>query len=242
MEREPVLHRFDRVPEELKGFRQWVNWRLDIDRKVPVNPTTLSNAGVQWPNTWSSFDKARDVAIRNELGIGFVLTADDPYTYVDSDHCVDERGEVSDQTRAILCLLAGYVELSPSGTGLHIWMKSELPINRRGVGIEIYSSKRWMTMTGRHNPHIQPVIPERTAQSAKRQTPRGDESHHNARFALHLAIRTVLQSTRLCHYYRHGNLWSARRGVGQHELAPTGFAPRNCLGQWQARMAQSVLG
>jgi putative DNA primase/helicase len=163
-ERESVLERFDRVPEELRVFEQWVNWRLDTGRKVPVNPATLGNAGVRWPNTWASFEKARESATRSHLGIGFVLTADDPYTCVDLDKCVDKTGEVSEEIRAILTLLNGYVELSPSGSGLHIWVKSEIPINRRTVGLEIYSSKRWITITGRSNPQVPPVIPERTAE------------------------------------------------------------------------------
>ena len=119
---------------------------------------------MQWSNTWAPFEKARDIATYNELGIGFVLTTADPYTCVDLDHCVDEHGEVSDQTRLILSLLSGYVELSPSGSGLHIWIRSDVPINRRTAGIEIYSSRRWITMTGRHNPRTISEIPERTAE------------------------------------------------------------------------------
>jgi putative DNA primase/helicase len=125
-------------------------------------PLSPPNAGVQWPNTWSSFDYVQEVAIRTELGVGFVLTAEDPYTCIDLDHCVAEGGEVSDATRSILSLLSGYVELSPSGSGLHIWIKSDVPINRRTVGIEIYSSQRWISMTGRHNPRVLPEIPERS--------------------------------------------------------------------------------
>lgn len=164
MEREPVLRQFDRVPEELKGFDQWVNWRLDDGRKVPVNPSTLGNAGVQWQNTWASFEKAIERASFHQLGLGFVLTGDDPYTVVDLDKCVGDNGEVSEHTQGVLSLLSGYVELSPSRTGLHIWIKSELPINRRSARIEVYSSKRWMSVTGRRNPHVSPVIPERTAE------------------------------------------------------------------------------
>ncbi|MCC6457906.1 MAG: hypothetical protein IT328_23330 [Caldilineaceae bacterium] len=166
MERELVM-RHERVPEELKAYGQWVNWRMDTGRKIPVNPATLGNAGVQWPNTWASFEKAWEIATRHHLGIGFVLTQADPYTCVDLDHCVDEQREVSEVTRSILTLLSGYVELSPSGTGLHIWIKNEVPVNRRTIGIEVYSSKRWMSVTGRHNPHLQPVIPERTAELAE---------------------------------------------------------------------------
>lgn len=161
-EKEPRPFLYERVPEELKQYEQWVNWRMDEDAKVPVNPRTQGNAGVRWPNTWASYDVAAEMAARLELGIGFVLTEDDPYTCVDLDNCVDERRQVGEETRAILDLLCGWVELSPSGTGLHIWVKSEQPVNRRTKGIEVYSDARWMTVTGVSNPRAPLDIPDRT--------------------------------------------------------------------------------
>ena len=166
-EQEPLIEAFARVPEELQAYPQWVNWRRDHDRKVPVNPSTLGNAGVHWPNTWASFDQAKTMTVRYRLGLGFVLTETDPYTCVDLDHCVGASGQTSDQTRAILDLLAGYVELSPSETGLHIWIKNGIPLNRRTPGLEIYSSARFATVTGWRNPHAPQEIPERTAELAE---------------------------------------------------------------------------
>lgn len=160
-EHEPMRQPFERVPQELKAYPQWVNWRLEDDKKVPVNPSTLGNAGVHWENTWTSFQKA---AATGHLGIGFVLTEDDPYTCVDLDKCVEPGMEISDETRGILDLLSGWVELSPSGTGLHVWVKNQTIVNRRSPGIEIYSSGRWMTVTGRSNPNAPPTIPERTTE------------------------------------------------------------------------------
>ena len=158
---------FERVPEELKDYKQWVNWRVENEKKVPVNPHTLGNAGVAWPNTWSVFEQAQETTRDTGLGLGFVLTEDDSYTCVDLDKCVDPKGEISTDTRAILDLLSGWVELSPSGTGLHIWVKNEQPVNRRTKSIEIYSSDRWMTVTGRCNPTRSLVIPERTVELAE---------------------------------------------------------------------------
>ncbi len=117
---ELVPRPYERIPQELQQLSQWVNWRNDDGRKVPVNPSTLRNAGVNWPDTWSSFGQARQVALEHELGMGFVITEDDPYTCVDLDNCIDHDGQIDDRTREILDLLAGWVELSPSETGLHI--------------------------------------------------------------------------------------------------------------------------
>jgi putative DNA primase/helicase len=140
-----------------------VNWRQEEEPKVPVNPLTLGNGGMHWPSTWTPFPTAQGTALRHHLGLGFVLTDEDPYTCVDLDKCVDRTGQVSEQTRAILDRLAGYVELSPSSTGLHVWVKNNQPLNRRTHGIEIYSSARWITVTGRSNPRAPQEIPERTA-------------------------------------------------------------------------------
>ena len=152
----------------MKEYDQWVNWRFENDRKVPVNPMTLGNAGVGWANTWASFETALENVGSGELGLGFVLTESDPYVCVDLDNCFDEGGELSLAARAALDVMRGYVELSPSHRGLHVWVKSEAAIgNRRTKGIEIYSSARWMTITGRANPKALGEIPERTEELQK---------------------------------------------------------------------------
>ena len=157
---------YTRIPDELQDLPQWVNWRREDGRKIPVNPHTLGNAGVNWPGTWADFDQARDTAMQRQLGLGFVLTVDDPYTCVDLDDCVRERGQIDLRTRQILDLLSGWVELSPSGQGLHIWVKNDRPVSRRTSQIEVYSYGRWMSVTGRSNPRNRLEIPERTEQVA----------------------------------------------------------------------------
>ena len=128
---------FERVPQELKEYDQWVNWRFEDDRKVPVNPMTLGNAGVSWPNSWAPFGLAVEQVRPGEMGLGFVLTEADPYVCVDLDKCINEGGELSLAARAVLDVLKGYVELSPSNQGLHVWVKSEVAIgNWRTKGIE----------------------------------------------------------------------------------------------------------
>ena len=83
---ELVPRPYERIPQELQQLPQWVNWRNDDGRKVPVNPNTLRNAGVNWPETWSGFGQARQVANEHELGLGFVITEDDPCTCVCGNH------------------------------------------------------------------------------------------------------------------------------------------------------------
>lgn len=148
---------YSRVPPELKEYDQWVNWSPD---KTPLNPHSLRAASVTDPSSWSSFEEA----VATGRPVGFVLTPDDPYTVVDLDHVVDPRRryQVTEEAQAILRLLNGYAELSPSRTGLHIWCRNELPFSRRTKGIEAYSSGRYMTVTGLANPRAPQEIPDRT--------------------------------------------------------------------------------
>jgi putative DNA primase/helicase len=41
-----------------------------------------------------------------------------------------------------------YTELSPSGTGIHILVKAKAPASMKRSGLEMYSTERYLTMTG----------------------------------------------------------------------------------------------
>lgn len=102
-------------------------------------------------STWGSF--AEVVAAYTEGkgdGIGFVITADDPYCGIDLDSCVDPlTGEIDPWALEIIEVLDGYTELSPSRTGLHIIVQAKLPEGGRRKGsIEFYDRDRFFTMTG----------------------------------------------------------------------------------------------
>lgn len=60
-----------------------------------------------------------------------------------------ETGEVAVWAQQIIEGLDGYTELSPSGAGIHIIVRGELPGggNRKGP-LEMYDTKRFFTMTG----------------------------------------------------------------------------------------------
>ena len=133
----------ENIPEELRRRRQWVNYDA---RKIPHTPGTKRRADSTDSETWRSFEEAA----ADGRGVGFVFTSGDPYTGVDLDKCRDpETGVVEPWAQEIAEDLDGYVEVSPSGTGLHIIVRGKLPIgnNRRGQ-IEAYSSERYFTMTG----------------------------------------------------------------------------------------------
>lgn len=144
---------FELIPHEMRTYKQWVVWRYE-DRdaekptKVPYSPTSNRLAKVNDADTWGTYDEA--VAAMQTTwyaGIGFVLTEADPYTFIDLD---DTKGDQAALDRQIKVFneFNSYAELSPSGTGLHIIVKGKVPSGRRRSFIEVYSSQRYMTMTG----------------------------------------------------------------------------------------------
>ena len=90
------------------------------------------------------------------IGIGFVLKSDHAITAVDFDHVLDADGHLLEDYREIVSGVKTYVEVSPSGDGLHAIFLGGKPEGatrcRRGQAdgtcVEIYDEKRFITITG----------------------------------------------------------------------------------------------
>ena len=144
---------FNNIPHEMRIYSQWVVWRYeDTDSKkptkVPYSAKTGHLASVTDPNTWAGFDECVNAMSSGwYAGIGFVLTENDPYSFIDLD---DTKGDQTALDRQIKIFneFNSYAERSPSGSGLHIIVKGAIPSGRRRSFIEVYSSLRYMTMTG----------------------------------------------------------------------------------------------
>jgi putative DNA primase/helicase len=154
-----------RIPAQLKALRQWAGWRLKRRKggkmgKIPVSPETGVLAKVNAPRLWGSFAAALQACKSGKwgcAGIGFVFTRQDPYVGIDLDHCRDSRtGAIDPWAQEIIDKAKSYTEISPSGTGFHIWVKvKEKPlslVNRKFRGIEIFVSSVYLTVTGDHLP------------------------------------------------------------------------------------------
>lgn len=152
--------RYSAIPAELKGRAQWVAFKLEKragkTTKVPYQPRDPRlKASSTDAATWASFEDACQAIAcdPNHLdGIGFVFTTDDPYVGVDFDHCRDpETGTIEADVRRYIEMLGSYTEVSPSGAGLHVIVRGELPPGGRRKGnIEMYQEGRYFTMTGQH--------------------------------------------------------------------------------------------
>jgi len=157
-------------PAELLDLPQWVGYFLrPKDKpgktdKVPVNPVNGKLAQVNDSHTWGTFQEAVEWALGQGLdGIGFVLTAGDPYVGIDFDHCLDTGNWLTYEPH--VKALESYTEISPSGTGLHVWVKATLPQGgRRRGSVEMYAAGRFLTVTGNRFPGFPATVEERQEQ------------------------------------------------------------------------------
>jgi len=138
------------IPEELRVRPQWVVWKAGGEKpdKVPYSARTARKASSTDLMTWSTFQEALEAYENGKYaGLGFVFSSGDPYTGIDLDDCVDEGDEIAPWALEIARHFDSYTELSATGTGLHIIVRGEVPNHRRG-NVEVYSSKRFFTVTG----------------------------------------------------------------------------------------------
>ena len=147
---------YSKIPYELKQLDRWCCFKI-VERqgrqtKMPVDPRTGNLAKSNDEETWADFDTALSSSV-NYDGIGFFFK--EPYIGIDID---DVGGEIEDYRNdkhdnniisEFIDTLGSYAEVSPSGNGIHIIIKGELPPNGRRKGnVEVYTSGRFFTMTG----------------------------------------------------------------------------------------------
>ena len=160
--REPV---FTGIPDELKGYRQWVVWKLEITKenqekgkkptKVPYSPLTHKKSGnnEKYRATWGTFDEACTAFTTGKFsGIMLNITDSDPFVVIDFDHCVHD-GEINEEVESYIQSLDSYTEISPSGTGIHVIARGKKPGSRckrqwPDYEVEMYEHGRFITITG----------------------------------------------------------------------------------------------
>ena len=128
---------FQGIPLELKRTARWVMWRLvevgDQDSKrwsklpLQVNGQPASSNN---PQTWTDFLNVEEAYTQNPDrfdGIGFVFDDTDNLIGIDLDDCYDQTvGFVNVALQQIATTVNGYMEISPSGTGVKIFTRATL--------------------------------------------------------------------------------------------------------------------
>ena len=153
----PTLEvRAKNIPAELMALHQFVVWsweerdgRRTKPPRQPANPSRYAKSTD--PSTWGTSAQALAAYEHGDVdGIGVALTNDDPYTGIDLDHVRDpDNGTIEPGAMDIVKAIGSYTEISPSGTGLRIFVRGRLPESGRKRGdVEAYDSGRYLTLTG----------------------------------------------------------------------------------------------
>ena len=175
--------KFENIPMELKRIPRWVLWRFveigsgDNKRwsKLPTQPNSQSASSTD-PKTWSDFltvQQAYEADHPHFSGVGCVFSDEDNLIGVDLDDCYDtQNGFINAALQHIATEIDGYMEISPSGTGVKIFTRSTLANAHvdHTKGLEVYPRGRYFTVTGHHisgtipteSQDLTDIIPERT--------------------------------------------------------------------------------
>ena len=146
------------IPTSLKEIPRWLLWR-HTKRKKPDGSTFWAkvpyqangkSASTTDPATWCSYSDAFDAWVLGDFdGLGITLGAD--IQGIDLDDCRDPvTGELTDLAQEVLDRIDGYAEVSPSGTGIKLFAKTNLDASRtkKEMGVELYREGRYFTVTG----------------------------------------------------------------------------------------------
>lgn len=155
---------FAGIPTELRALPRWLVWRGETRAGIP-KPAKVpyradlpdTRASSTDPDTWCSFEQAEAAYLDGDRdGVGLVLDGTDNLAGVDIDGCRDAAtGTIDPRALALLERIgAGYVEVSPSGTGLRAFgyaepLKTGASGTLEGLKVELYSRGRYLTLTGR---------------------------------------------------------------------------------------------
>lgn len=146
-------------PIELTIRKQWLVWRFEQyendkkPRKVPYYINGKIRKGQQGSNedlaNLATYEQAKNALdFGSYSGLGFAFLPDDGLIGIDID-----KNESRDPTLAqkIITGLNSYTELSPSGSGYHIFVTGKTKtFKNNDIGIEVFSNAQFFTMTGNH--------------------------------------------------------------------------------------------
>jgi hypothetical protein len=154
---------FSAIPEALRLRHTWLLWKSEQHpgdkkpRKVPYYADGRRRIGEQGAPAdraaLVSFDAALAALDGGDFtGLGFAFLPGNDDIGIDLDHCRDPNtGELTERARAIVDACASYTEISPSGTGLHIYCRGETEtFKSNDIGVEVFCGRQFFTVTGNH--------------------------------------------------------------------------------------------
>jgi hypothetical protein len=154
----------ENIPAELRPLKLWGLWRYDRRdgewTKPPVDPATMrvgDKLKITGKYTLDEVLAARASGRGEADGVCVCLPVELPaeqdvpvLCVIDQDDCRDpETGEIAEWARAIIDRFNSYTEVSPSGTGVKVFLLARKPGLRCKTGnVEVYNVKKMLTVTG----------------------------------------------------------------------------------------------
>ena len=150
------------LPPWLCAGERFAAWRYEWDGqrgewgKVPLDPLAPGRyARANDHRSWGTLEDA--VTFRRRFAADGLLRAlvdGEEVLGIDLDDVRDlATGELCPVGRDTLARVPGYTEISPSGRGLHLFLRTAFPEperqGRRRGQVEIYSGSRFLAVTGR---------------------------------------------------------------------------------------------
>ena len=155
-----------KLPAYLRSAHSWLCFKLqtkpnrDRAKKIPYDPETGQRASYKDPATWGTLEEAIAGCARFHAdGVGYAFMYWDNIVGLDLDNCRNPAtGKIDDWAREIIREANSYSEVTPSGTGVRIFIDGRWrhPEHRtEGLGsagkgsLEIYS-EWFFAITGDH--------------------------------------------------------------------------------------------
>ena len=157
------------APEAIRDLPGWLIWRFEPNdnpggkpRKIPYYVSGRKRTGQQGRaedrEQLVTFDAARAAAARRGFdGVGFAPMPDFGIVALDFDNCVT-NGQIHPQVAELLTNT--YAEFSPSGQGIRAFFRGQLGNMKTHAtatefGLELFSSKGFVTFTGNVLPEVE---------------------------------------------------------------------------------------
>jgi len=134
----------ENVPEAMREAPRWSLWNVNKEgRKVPCFRASCTD-----PETWVDFEEAAEALLGSDaLGLNFATG--EGWGALDLDDVLTAE-TMPPEADLALRHIQSYCEVSPSGTGLHVFFQytGAPPENRKTPVVELYFEKHFMSVTG----------------------------------------------------------------------------------------------
>lgn len=109
----------------IRHYKQFVSWELRtveehgkiVIKKLPIDARTGHAIDHLNPLNWKTYDEC----VATGKPVGFVVTANDPFFFLDLDKCREPNGQWSQAATQVFQMFPGVAaEISQSGNGIHI--------------------------------------------------------------------------------------------------------------------------